>query len=151
MDVDSAVKRIRELHEHLQLLLEAREPIESDSKPDSNAAITSDRSDAMPHVSSILSSLVQRDDQIRGELMKLQRTLSRQTFRGAESARRLVRKLSRKAGQNVDEARAYLLAFKNVGANVEQQPPLEGTRNESTPASRPDAERSFSSPLNSTE
>jgi hypothetical protein len=38
--------------------------------------------------------------------LRLQRTLSRQNFRGAESARRLVRKLARKAEQNISEVGA---------------------------------------------
>lgn len=53
-----------------------------------------------------LESLAERDVQITHDLMRLQRSLSRQTFRGAESARRLVRRLARRAQQNADEARS---------------------------------------------
>jgi len=38
--------------------------------------------------------------------VRLQRTLSRQTFRGAESARRVVRRLARRAEQNIADALA---------------------------------------------
>jgi hypothetical protein len=55
-----------------------------------------------------LELLVLRDRYIRTELLRLQRTLSRQTFRGAESARRLVRRLARKAEQNVSEIEALM-------------------------------------------
>jgi hypothetical protein len=63
---------------------------------------------AMPSVTSPLppprlDDLAERDLQIARELLHLQRTLSRQTFRGAESARRLVRRLVRKAEQNAQE------------------------------------------------
>jgi hypothetical protein len=47
--------------------------------------------------------LARRDMQIAKELLHLQRTLSRQTFRGAESARRLVRRLIRRAELNARE------------------------------------------------
>jgi hypothetical protein len=50
-----------------------------------------------------LDDLAVRDQQIARELLHLQRTLSRQTFRGAESARRLVRRLVRKAELNAQE------------------------------------------------
>jgi hypothetical protein len=50
-----------------------------------------------------LDELASRDSQIASELLHLQRTLSRQTFRGAESARRLVRRLVRKAELNARE------------------------------------------------
>jgi hypothetical protein len=53
-----------------------------------------------------LEALANRDAQITNDLMRLQRSLSRQTFRGAESARRLVRRLARRAQQNADEARS---------------------------------------------
>lgn len=63
---------------------------------------------AMPGMTSLktpprLDDLAERDLQIARELLHLQRTLSRQTFRGAESARRLVRRLVRKAEQNAQE------------------------------------------------
>lgn len=50
-----------------------------------------------------IDNLVERDQQIARELLHLQRTLSRQTFRGAESARRLVRRLVRKAELNAQD------------------------------------------------
>ena len=52
----------------------------------------------------VLELLSLRDRFIQSELLKLQRTLSRQNFRGAESARRLVRRLARRAEQNVTDA-----------------------------------------------
>jgi hypothetical protein len=52
------------------------------------------------------AELAQRDLQIARELLHLQRTLSRQTFRGAESARRLVRRLIRRAELNAREVTA---------------------------------------------
>lgn len=66
---------------------------------------------AMPGVASLkplprLDDLAVRDQQIARELLHLQRTLSRQTFRGAESARRLVRRLVRKAELNAQEIAA---------------------------------------------
>jgi hypothetical protein len=57
---------------------------------------------------SILELLAVRDRLIQADLMRLQRTLSRQNFRGAESARRLVRKLARKAEQNASDLEALM-------------------------------------------
>jgi len=54
----------------------------------------------------LLELLAARDDYIRQELFRLQRALSRQNFRGAESARRLVRRLARRAEQNTNDALA---------------------------------------------
>jgi hypothetical protein len=61
---------------------------------------------ARKEVSTPLGALAERDLQITQDLMRLQRSLSRQSFRGAESARRLVRRLARRAQQNADEARS---------------------------------------------
>ena len=54
----------------------------------------------------LLELLAARDEYIRQELFRLQRALSRQSFRGAESARRLVRRLARRAEQNTTDALA---------------------------------------------
>jgi hypothetical protein len=54
----------------------------------------------------LLELLAARDEYIRQELFRLQRALSRQNFRGAESARRLVRRLARRAEQNTTDALA---------------------------------------------
>jgi hypothetical protein len=54
----------------------------------------------------LLELLATRDEYIHQELFRLQRTLSRQNFRGAESARRLVRRLARRAEQNTADALA---------------------------------------------
>jgi hypothetical protein len=51
---------------------------------------------------SLLEGVAARDEQIQEGLLKLQRSLSRQSFRGAESARRLVRRLGRKLQQNAE-------------------------------------------------
>lgn len=56
----------------------------------------------------LLELIATRDRMIQGELVRLQRTLSRQNFRGAESARRLVRKLARKAEQNFTELESLI-------------------------------------------
>lgn len=82
--------------------------------PLSSAPVESQSEDSvisLPHVASShgaskplasqLDLVAMRDRLIQAELLRLQRTLSRQNFRGAESARRLVRKLARKAEQNV--------------------------------------------------
>ena len=55
-------------------------------------------------LNTLLELLAVRDSYIHTELMRLQRALSRQTFRGAESARRLVRRLARRAEQNAADA-----------------------------------------------
>jgi len=65
-------------------------------------SITSDT--PFPSFCLLLELLAARDDYIRQELFRLQRTLSRQNFRGAESARRLVRRLARRAEQNAADA-----------------------------------------------
>lgn len=57
--------------------------------------------DSRTDFSTLLELLALRDRYIQSELLRLQRTLSRQNFRGAESARRLVRRLARRAEQNV--------------------------------------------------
>lgn len=57
-----------------------------------------------PEIATMLELLALRDRYIQAELLTLQRTLSRQTFRGAESARRLVRRLARRAEQNALDA-----------------------------------------------
>ena len=59
-------------------------------------------------VSVPLELIATRDRMIQMELVRLQRTLSRQNFRGAESARRLVRKLARKALLNVTETESLI-------------------------------------------
>ncbi len=55
-----------------------------------------------------LELVATRDRMIQTELLRLQRTLSRQNFRGAESARRLVRKLARKAEQNTADVESLI-------------------------------------------
>lgn len=158
--MDSPVDKIRELHEHLQMLLETRALRSLDSNADSNPApvpgasqgpSAGDASATMQRFSATLSALIARDDQIRRELMKLQRTLSRQTFRGAESARRLVRKLARKAEQNSDEARACHQSLQPSGANIEQQTPYRVASEISPSFSPPATERKNTGPLISTE
>lgn len=57
-------------------------------------------------MTTVLELLAIRDRYIQSELQRLQRTLSRQTFRGAESARRLVRRLARRAEQNAADVEA---------------------------------------------
>lgn len=160
MGMDSPVDKIRELHEHLQMLLETRALGALESNTDSNPAsmsgatkgpVPEDASATMQRISTTLSALMTRDDQIRRELMKLQRTLSRQTFRGAESARRLVRKLARKAEQNSEEARATHQSLQPSSAIVEQQTPHPGASEISSSSSPSAAERQSPEPLNSIE
>ena len=57
-------------------------------------------------VMTLIELVMARDEYIYHELMHLQRTLSRQSFRGAESARRLVRRLARRAEQNIQDLQA---------------------------------------------
>jgi len=56
----------------------------------------------------LLESLMARDQLLIQELLRLQRSLSRQNFRGAESARRLVRRLARKAQQGIADIQAMI-------------------------------------------
>lgn len=56
----------------------------------------------------LFESLMARDQQMIQELMRLQRSLSRQNFRGAESARRLVRRLARQAQQSIGEMESLI-------------------------------------------
>jgi hypothetical protein len=144
----SPAAKIRELHEHLELLLESHEYLqESGAQPISGSERTVARSvpATMPDVSIVLSALIQRDDQIRSELMRLQRTLSRQKFRGAESARRLVRKLARKAGQNIDEAMALGIITHSISSNIEQARLTEGVSEATVVCESPATRQSVSS------
>jgi hypothetical protein len=102
---------LADLRRHLQILL---------SQPSTGPAGHSERSDSSapeqdgegvegnvgPDVYAGLQCLQERDAQIQQELLRLQRTLSRQSFRGAESSRRLVRRLARRAQENITDAEA---------------------------------------------
>lgn len=65
-----------------------------------------------PSIATLLELVVTRDRMIQTELLRLQRTLSRQNFRGAESARRLVRKLARKAELNSAELESLIRSLR---------------------------------------
>jgi len=100
---------MRDLHEHIQstldlvrkhqdVLASAETRLPSVGLPTASTAPGAAAQAPAPP----LAAAAERDRQIIQELMRLQRTLSRQSFRGAESARRLVRRLVRRAQQNVD-------------------------------------------------
>jgi hypothetical protein len=104
--------RITHLQEQLERLRHAqsvpRESPEAMESPDM-PKVRLPRGPAEPspnesELSTLLELLAVRDGHIHAELMRLQRALSRQTFRGAESARRLVRRLARRAEQNAADA-----------------------------------------------
>jgi len=104
--------RIIHLQEQLERLRHAQS-VSSNSPEDVQSpderATTMPRGpvEALPQdseLNTLLELLAVRDGYIHAELMRLQRALSRQTFRGAESARRMVRRLARRAEQNASDA-----------------------------------------------
>ena len=116
MTVDS--DRIHTLQERLKQVAARVTPEPEDNGPPQNARrgidqTLRDPAGAAPAREEPLWALLElvsaRDEYIHHELMRLQRTLSRQTFRGAESARRLVRRLARKAEQNAQDLRIRAL------------------------------------------
>jgi hypothetical protein len=104
--------RITHLQEQLERLRhaqsvppESHEAIESQDVPETR--LPQGPTGPLPQdaeLNTLLELLAVRDGYIHAELMRLQRALSRQTFRGAESARRLVRRLARRAEPNASDA-----------------------------------------------
>ena len=101
-------ERLESLLERLERLRHSRPPTAEESQPTTTGEGVALQLPSTPapltsrsEVSTLLELLAMRDRHIQSELLKLQRTLSRQTFCGAESARRLVRRLARRAEQNV--------------------------------------------------
>jgi hypothetical protein len=106
-------ERLESLLERLQRLRHSRPTAPEESQPALPKDVASVHLPSTPEpvpsrseVSTLLELLALRDRYIQSELLKLQRTLSRQTFRGAESARRLVRRLARRAEQNVADVKS---------------------------------------------
>jgi hypothetical protein len=102
---------LADLRRHLQILL--TQPAAGSSRnSEASGSSAPDQSregvegNIGPEVYAALQSLQERDAQIQQELLRLQRTLSRQSFRGAESSRRLVRRLARRAQENITDAEA---------------------------------------------
>ena len=103
---------LADLRRHLQILLSQPVPVRrGDDSEDAHASDAEQNGEEGafkigPELYAGLQFLQERDAQIQNELLRLQRTLSRQSFRGAESSRRLVRRLARRAQENITDAEA---------------------------------------------
>jgi hypothetical protein len=103
---------LADLRRHLQILLSQPVPgPRGDDSEDVHASRAEESGEGGaakigPELYAGLQFLQERDAQIQNELLRLQRTLWRQSFRGAESSRRLVRRLARRAQENITDAEA---------------------------------------------